>query len=68
MELHTLALDLVMAQFYIRGSTLRFILTTFLPLCWSLSCAVLQPKYQVTYHNSTALLVLWSVMCQLSLL
>jgi len=52
MELHTFALELVMAQFYIRGSTLRFILTSFLLLCWSLSCEVLQPKFQVTCHNS----------------
>jgi len=51
MELHTFALDLVMAQFYIRGSTLRFILTSFLLLCWFLSCEVLQPKYQVTCHD-----------------
>jgi hypothetical protein len=60
-ELHTFALDLVMAQFYIRGSTLRFILTSFLLLCWSLSCEVLQPNYKVTCHNGYS--VVGAVVC-----
>jgi hypothetical protein len=51
MELHNFAIDLVMAKFYIRGSTLKFILTSFLLLCWSFNCEVIQPKYQVTYHK-----------------
>ena len=61
MELHTFALDLMMAQLYIRGSTLRFILTSFLHLCWSLSCEVLQPKYQVTCHNGYS--IVGAVVC-----
>jgi len=64
MELQTFALELVMPQFYIRGSTLRFILTSFLLLCWSLSCEVLQPKYQVTCHNGYS--IVGAVVCNVS--
>jgi hypothetical protein len=65
MELHTFALDLVMAQFYIRGSTLRFILPSFLLLCLSVSCEVLQPKYKVTCHDGYS--TVGAVVCDVQL-